>query len=124
MKSNCCFAPIRTENDEGTTSWMVCENCKKACDLKCTCEEFHCNECGPKELKNIDKEIWDEEEFEKLKELLTFGSSTAVKTENTFFKRLKSFIRIQVERAREEGIKIGLKQAVSAMENVLNNQKP
>ena len=34
MKSKCCSAPIKTENDGGTTVWMICEKCTKACDIE------------------------------------------------------------------------------------------
>lgn len=95
MKSNCCYAPISTENDGGTTSWMVCEKCKKSCDLKCTCEEFHCNECGPKLLKKDDQ--WKEFE-EKFGEMLNHLEVCLGVSER---ENLRFFILTKIEKAYE-----------------------
>jgi len=78
---------------------------------KCTCEEC-------KLLRSKDK--WKEFE-DKFGEMLNHIEVCLGVSER---ENLKLFILTQIEKAREEGIKIGLKQAVSAMENVLNNQKP
>lgn len=34
MKSKCCNAEMRVENNGGTTCFYVCKECQRPCDIK------------------------------------------------------------------------------------------
>ena len=115
-KSKCCSAPIKTENDGGTTAWMICEKCAKACDIECTYGEFHCNQCGPKLLEKIDQ--WKEFE-EKFGAMLNHTEVCLGVSER---ENLKAFILNQKEEAMEEGKAQAYKDICKFFKNFLTQK--